>query len=221
MLFNLHSMLCSDFHITRYALCLTVPPISLLKMYILGRGNKWVNILCFSGWLLNHACPSVTHMTWYHAPKFLLCWQCIFSHSLPNMHYHNMYVRTTMTFLTLPNADTTDVQSASVEVEGDNVTITCTFLSGSNAQGCNVVIRVSSSPTPLWTGNISRDNNSNTVERIETIELPDENNYLVSVHDLEADGSVGQTALSATVNVISTITSASQGTSKWSDCVLQ
>ena len=76
------------------------------------------------------------------------------------------------------------------------------------------MIRVSSSPTPLWTGNISRDNNSNTVERIETIELPAENNYLVSVRDLEADRSVGQTALSATVNVIPTITTSSQGKSK-------
>ena len=74
------------------------------------------------------------------------------------------------------------------------------------------MIKVSSIPTPLWMGNISRDNNSNTVERIETIELPAENNYLVSVHDLEADGSVGQTALSATVNVVPTITTASQST---------
>ena len=102
-----------------------------------------------------------------------------------------------------------------MEVEGDNVTITCTFLSGSNARGCNVEFTVSSSQTPLWTGNISREDNSNTVEHVETIELPAENNYVVSVRDLEADGSVGQTALSATVNVIPTIaTTTSQGTSR-------
>ena len=105
----------------------------------------------------------------------------------------------------MPHTDTTDVQSASVEVEGDNVTITCTFLSGSNAQGCHVVITVSSSPTPLWTGNVLWDSNSNAVERRERIELPAENNYFVSVHDLEADGSVGQTALSVKANVTSTI----------------
>ena len=68
------------------------------------------------------------------------------------------------------------------------------------------MITVSSSQTPLWTGNISRDSNSNTVERVETIDLPAENNYLVSVRDIEADGSVGQTALSATAVVIPTIT---------------
>ena len=103
-----------------------------------------------------------------------------------------------------------------MEVEGDNVTITCTFLSGSNARGCHVEFTASSSPTPLWTGNISRDSSSNTVEHVQTIELPDENNYLVSVRDIEADGSVGQTALSATVTVIPTIaTTPSQGTSKW------
>ena len=103
-----------------------------------------------------------------------------------------------------------------MEVEGDNVTITCTFLSGSNARGCNVVITVSSNSTPLWTGNISRENNSNTVEHVETIELPAANNYLVSVRDFKADGSIGQTALSATVNVIPTITTTttSQSTSK-------
>ena len=71
------------------------------------------------------------------------------------------------------------------------------------------MITVSSSQTPLWTGNISRDSNSNTVERVETISLPTENSYLVSVRDLEANGRVGQTALSATVNVIPTIATTS------------
>ena len=60
----------------------------------------------------------------------------------------------------------------------------------------------------------------NTVERIETTELPAENNYLISVHDLEADGSVGQTALSATVNVVSTITTASQGTMQVNEVIV-
>ena len=101
-----------------------------------------------------------------------------------------------------------------MEVEGDNVAITCTFLPGSNARGCYVVITVSSSPTPLWTGNISRDSNSYTVERTERMELSAENNYFVSVRDLKADGSVGQTALSVTINVTSTITiTTSQSTS--------
>ena len=202
-----------------------------LFAYLEGGTSESIFLVLVGDYWTMHALLLLTGQQWYHAPKFLLCHGLTFSYTVCLiciiimcicLYYNDLWTWLThYTIFTVPHADTTDVQSASAEVEGDNVTITCTFLSGSNAQGCHVVIRVSSSPTPLWTGNISRDNNSNTVERIETIELPDENNYLVSVHDLEADGSVGQTALSATINAISTITSASQGTSKWSDCVLQ
>ena len=92
-------------------------------------------------------------------------------------------------------------------MDGDTVTIVCTFLTGTSVRGCRIDFLVPVNPTPLLTVDVDRGNDSSTAELVHRLaqQLPAVNSYQVLVYDLKADGRVGGTALMATVDIVPSI----------------
>jgi len=107
--------------------------------------------------------------------------------------------------LNLPHPDTTDIQDASVEVDGDTVTIICTFLTGTSVRGCRIEFMVPMTTTLLLSVDVDRGNDSSIGERVLALSMVQElsagNSYQVLFYDLSADGNVSSTALMATVDI--------------------
>ena len=92
--------------------------------------------------------------------------------------------------LLLSLIDTTDVQSVRVAEthRADSVTIQCRFVSGSDAEGCMVVLVGELSNTTV---SMTRKGSDRESLIVHTLMLPLSCYHLVFALDIEADGSVG------------------------------
>lgn len=119
----------------------------------------------------------------------------------------------------LPHADTFDVQSAEATPGPGLVRVTCSFAEGSRALGCHVIVTEN---TTQIARNASREPPSAPTATV-TVGGLLPGIYVVSVFDLEVDGSIDLFTPSLVireVNITELITSSIAPSSKWTRSVL-
>ena len=100
---------------------------------------------------------------------------------------------------TTHTTDTTDIQEIDVEILDNGLQITCTFATGSMAQGCHVQLIDTSDPSNLLLEqNINRTKSTLIASAIafESGSLQASKTYEMRAVDIEKDGSRGALALS-------------------------
>ena len=95
--------------------------------------------------------------------------------------------------------DTTDVQAITVDEESVSARIRCDFITGSNAQGCLVVVVVGDGKgSQTLTFNLTRQRNTSTAFKEIRSLVNGSNCYnvvMIFAYDIEEDGSVGNLAV--------------------------